>query len=396
MIFLVGGQRSGTNWLQSLLELHPEIAAVPSETALFASGIPGIESGLQHELISSTRTASAYMARSRFIAASRAFCDAMFSGIHEKINPTASHLIERTPTHAKHLSLIKEIYPDAAVLHIIRDGREVALSLTSQRWWPGTIEDAAKEWVECVTTARAATPPHYYEIRHEHLGSAPARELEKVLAWLGLEMNDELRAQVQTHASRAVNSSRTDSEVARLTRLETADPQRLEAIQEIAGELLVELGYPLVPTRPNRRAVVRSIGRELKRATSRNRGSPAAPVHTPWWSIQKMAEQLLAGVRTSEPDAIRALLESDCQIVINRRISGPDDGSVLLSKLRWGLGLDQLADRATGNDSSLDIEIEFALGSTNRRREEWTLNRDQGAGRFSRVQVEVHSDGSAG
>ena len=58
---------------------------------------------------------------------------------------------------ATELDLIAEIYPDARVLHIIRDGRAVTRSLLALPNGPSTIEDAAEEWRESVAAFRSGS-----------------------------------------------------------------------------------------------------------------------------------------------------------------------------------------------------------------------------------------------
>jgi len=62
MIFNVGSRRSGTFWLQRIVTAHPEVAAVPSETHLFSSGIAPLFECFQHSLRSSTKVGEIYVA----------------------------------------------------------------------------------------------------------------------------------------------------------------------------------------------------------------------------------------------------------------------------------------------------------------------------------------------
>ena len=46
----------------------------------------------------------------------------------------ASRWGECTPEHLLYIDKIKRDIPDAKVIHVIRDGRDVAVSLDRQRW----------------------------------------------------------------------------------------------------------------------------------------------------------------------------------------------------------------------------------------------------------------------
>src|SRR5437879_13050620 len=77
MIFLVGAQRSGTNWLQRIIAAHPDVAAAPSETFLFSHGIAPLADRFTHGAASSGTTGFVYMDRLSFLDAGRDFCDAV-------------------------------------------------------------------------------------------------------------------------------------------------------------------------------------------------------------------------------------------------------------------------------------------------------------------------------
>src|SRR5947208_2188830 len=144
MIFVVGARRSGTRWLQRILAAHPHVAWVPSESHLFSHGIAPLFELFQHSLRSSTTTGRVYVERAVALDGARDLCDAVLGGF---LDPGAERLVERTPLHVLHLDLISGIYPDAQVVHIIRDGRDVALSVAAQNWGPSGIKDAAAEWL---------------------------------------------------------------------------------------------------------------------------------------------------------------------------------------------------------------------------------------------------------
>src|SRR4051794_29917065 len=153
MVFLVGAQRSGTNWLQRMLATHPDIATLPSETQLFNAGLAPFEVLVQHGLLGSPSTASVFMDRDDFLDATRNFCDRAFGGVADRLHPGALRVVERSPNHVEHLGLIGAVYPDAWFLHIVRDGRDVARSLQSQPWGPRTVREAAHRWARSVRSA---------------------------------------------------------------------------------------------------------------------------------------------------------------------------------------------------------------------------------------------------
>ena len=68
MLFLVGAQRSGTNWLQGMLKLHPDVVALPSETQLLSFGMHVLRQFTQQGPMESWQTARTFMELDRRMA----------------------------------------------------------------------------------------------------------------------------------------------------------------------------------------------------------------------------------------------------------------------------------------------------------------------------------------
>src|SRR5687768_8936227 len=135
-----------------MLVAHPRVSGVPSETHLISHGIEPLLERFQHTERDSQQVGAVYVERDAIIDAARDLCDTAYAGFLE---PGTTHLVERTPLHVLHLPLLAEIYPDAKVLHVIRDGRDVARSIAWRDWGPDSIAGAAREWRQCVEAGRA-------------------------------------------------------------------------------------------------------------------------------------------------------------------------------------------------------------------------------------------------
>ncbi len=180
MLFLVGARRSGTNWLERMLTAHPQIVAMPAETHLFSHGVANLAKVVQHSSPGSHTPAQTFVDRERFVTAARAFLDEIFVDNLERLGGDARYLLERTPLHSQHLPLIAAIYPDARVLHIVRDGRAVARSLLAMDWGPESMESAAAEWRDSVRGGRegaALFGERFVEVRYEASPATPVAGL---------------------------------------------------------------------------------------------------------------------------------------------------------------------------------------------------------------------------
>jgi hypothetical protein len=245
LVFLVGARRSGTNWLQRMICAHPDAVAVPSETHLFSHGFAPLVERFQHGAIGSPKTAKVYLPRDDLYDFLRDIADRTFGGIARALAPDARLIVERTPWHAYQLDLIGAVYPDAPVVHILRDGRDVARSLLSQQWGPTRMQDAAEEWRSAVTAARAggAGLNRFLELRYEELLADPAGAIPPLYRWLGLDDRDDVVRAALIEAGVRFNTDASNPEVAEgkwRTELSALD-QRI--FDRVAGTTLVEAGY---------------------------------------------------------------------------------------------------------------------------------------------------------
>src|SRR5207249_3136596 len=77
-------------------------------------------------------------------AAIRRFCDRLLAGV-----PGADRdvlLVEKTPVHVFCLDRVAALYPDVAVIHLVRDGRDVARSLVEFDFGTPDLSSAATVW----------------------------------------------------------------------------------------------------------------------------------------------------------------------------------------------------------------------------------------------------------
>lgn len=165
---------------------------------------------------------------------------------------------DKTPLYMQYLGLLERLFPTALYVHLIRDGRDAALSFLSvpggvvtEGW--GHPRDAAGFACQWATEVRAARrlgarlgPGRYAELRYESLVAAPAVELRRVCAFAGLAYDDAMLDYVgRTDSARKAHQQRLNEPPRQgmrdwRTELDPAERKRFEAV---AGDLLDELGY---------------------------------------------------------------------------------------------------------------------------------------------------------
>ena len=174
----------------------------------------------------------------------RALCDTVFIGLMEGLDPKAKCFVEQ-PGYVRHLDLVAELYPDAHVVHIIRDGRDVVRSLLAQGWGPSEARDAALEWCSAIESARASAPNllRYHEVVYEQMLADPATHVRELYTTLGLGTSDtELRPRSPRSGSRTTRIRRRPAWGPRSGG--RAGPQRPRRRRRSRRRLLAELGYP--------------------------------------------------------------------------------------------------------------------------------------------------------
>lgn len=105
---------------------------------------------------------------------------------------------DKTPYYVLHMPALLSWWPDAQFIHIVRDGRDVALSLFARKHDFGVFNTyfAARYWEQYVETghAQGASMPagRYLEIRYEDLLTDQRATLMKVCTFLGIDFVESL------------------------------------------------------------------------------------------------------------------------------------------------------------------------------------------------------------
>jgi hypothetical protein len=164
---------------------------------------------------------------------------------------------DKTPLYMQHLGVLERLFPDSRYVHLIRDGRDAALSflsvpagLMTEGWGhPSDAAGFACQWATEVSAARdlgKRVGERYHELRYESLVADPDGELRAVCAFVGLEFDPAMLDYVgQTDAARKVHQQRLNEaprQNVREWRREMRETDR-HAFEEVAGALLAELGY---------------------------------------------------------------------------------------------------------------------------------------------------------
>jgi hypothetical protein len=277
-LFLVGSHRSGTTLLRRIVEAHSRIAVVPEtdwvpqfykqRTGLSAEGtvtealIPLL---LEHPKFGHLGVSPKELRRLLAPGERPDYAD-FVSRIFDRCGAARGKPLvgDKTPNYVRQVHVLHGLWPGARFVHLIRDGREVCLSVLDWKrkaarmaelfptWAEDRVTTAALCWERDVRRGREKGlplgPALYHEVRYEDLVRRPADETRKLCSFLGVTYEEEM---LEFHRGRTRPEPGLSPKEAWLpitpglrdwrTQMSAGDVERFEAA---AGDLLDELGYP--------------------------------------------------------------------------------------------------------------------------------------------------------
>lgn len=167
---------------------------------------------------------------------------------------------ECTPLHLLYLPLIKKVVPDALIVHIIRDGRDVTASLHRIGWIRALPWDRARAhlapaifWRWIVSKGRRYGQQmggDYMEMHYEDVVQHPREVLARIGAFIEQELDYDRIQQTALGSLQNPNSSfrgdGREKEANTIGRWKTMfTPQQIRDIEAVDGDLLKATGYTL-------------------------------------------------------------------------------------------------------------------------------------------------------
>jgi hypothetical protein len=290
--FIVACPRSGTTLLQRMLDHHPLLAVVnearfiplairEAPTGVDARFVPtepveGAGPALTPEMVGRARSYKRFsrlglsddeVDQAASASASYAeFVGNLFSVFARSKGKQLSG--DKAPFYALHMPFLHSLFPRAKFVHLIRDARDVALSVADwaskrakgprrfELWSEEPIAATAFWWKWYVETAQSSGrdigADAYQEIRYETLAAEPENSLRKVCDFLEVPFDPTMLDFHKGRTRRRIWGRRLTSKRAWLpptpslrdwrTHMSDRDVQLIEAI---TGERLQELGYEL-------------------------------------------------------------------------------------------------------------------------------------------------------
>jgi hypothetical protein len=314
--FFVGCPRSGTSLLRRIGDAHAELAIIPETRWIVDPWEKRI--GLTREGHITPALLEHLRGKPRFAKFSieHAVVNGLLAGEDRRVTygefVTALFDIygdrrnkqlvgDKTPRYVRSIPTLSELWPQARFVHLLRDGRDVCLSVLAwgkgasnfSTWEEDTVSTTALWWEWQVRLGREAGAAlgrdRYHEVRYESLVADPEAECAKLCAFLGLAYDPEMP---RFHEGRTRSQPGLTAKKAWLPvtaglrrwrdQMAPGDVARFEAA---AGSLLDELGYP--------RGADSASGKEVERA-SRLRGAFADDVRSRRRTVPEVWKRMVA------------------------------------------------------------------------------------------------------
>jgi LPS sulfotransferase NodH len=281
-VFVMGCHRSGTNLLYDTLLSAGGFAVYRGYLPIYKTLIPrfgSLENPRNRDKIVATWMQSKGFARAGVEAgplSSKLLAECRNGGEFMRIvmgeiaqSQGAQRWAVYDPDSVLHVARIKREIPDALFVHIIRDGRDVALSLTKMgefRPFPWSrrsrgLLETALYWNWMVHKGRhygRQIPGDYIEIHYEELVTQPRPVLARLGDFLDHDLDYDRIQRTGLGRLRESNSSfqgdgrETQNPVNRWK--EGLTHQQVAALEDLIGPSLQEFGYPLSVDAEQRRA----------------------------------------------------------------------------------------------------------------------------------------------
>lgn len=264
-VFVIGAPRSGTTALGKAIGRHSRFYA-GDETLFLVDLFGGGRAEAVHERWAE-RPSSSWLRRER--VSLDAFLTALGLGINALLTAGSDGLrwVDHTPAHALMADTLAGLFPGAAFLHIVRDGREVVNSMINvPRTLPGDRAEQMRqaeflpEWTKDFRTAcetwrshvRAAAdfggahPARCLIVHHRQLEENPAAAMADVLQFLGAPFEE--RPVTFLRRGRRANSSFAPPGGCRAGEYRRPDPrltwtdEQRATFAEVAGPEMEALG----------------------------------------------------------------------------------------------------------------------------------------------------------
>lgn len=287
-MFIVGCARSGTTWTRAILGAHDEVVTgaethalpvlfdalrSPSRRRGWTAGVlasfddrarcaaqsfggTGPQNWIERDALESL-LATARGSRLSGDAAAKHVIEGILDAFFDAHRgPLSRVVVEKTPAHVFYAERILDWWPEARVVELLRDGRDVSVSLEHksrvEAWAPADRAAQATLWVKAVRRgaelkARTEFRGRWHTVRFEDLASDASGTVQRLFEFVGIDASSDVVSRVVestafAKANRPGNAHHLRKGVVGDWRNHFSDNDR-QLFEALAGDVLREQGY---------------------------------------------------------------------------------------------------------------------------------------------------------
>lgn len=275
-IFVVGAPRSGTTLLSAMLGAHPAmscgtetdffhfLAQAEVDRLLAPAHWPEAAVDFLFSMVQAAEKRPVPenygLSRAEVTASLRGLPPSVAAMLEAVTIPAmkrkgAVRWVEKTPRHILHVAAIRRVFPDAPIVRILRDPRDVALSTikTPWQWAARDLPGALLMWRFCNEAGDRLLhhDPHAYTLRYEELLGEPEMALDGLCHFLGVPYTDQMLDTSRSYkAVNSIGEQWKEKVAGGLDRSRVGVWERELSAEErrqadcLVGDLICRYGYP--------------------------------------------------------------------------------------------------------------------------------------------------------
>lgn len=275
VFFVSGAPKSGTTWLQRVLDAHPEVMCSGEGHFVdrFIMPLAAVLREYNQQMV--LLAGRVYEGRAYYGQVQQAdYDDICRNFIMSRLTvrgpgPQVKWVGDKTPRYALRLKNLYELFPQGRFINIVRDPRDVMMSLQGHRTRvergpapPPNMLDSetlirhgVDDWIANVTPVgafAAAHPGQMHNLRYEDMINDPLGEARRAFAFLGVSTDPAVLEKVVSATSFEAQSGRKPGEESAESFLRKGiagdwvgrlDPWAQQLVEERCGDLMRQYGY---------------------------------------------------------------------------------------------------------------------------------------------------------
>jgi len=323
-VFIVGVGRSGTTPLQLALNMHPQLGVYGETQAFFVHRKFGAEAGeirLERLLKYWRGIVTNYTPHKDLLDSDEMRSQLAYApGYAQVVNLIMGGIAardgknrwgEKSPAHIFRIAEIRACFPNAQIIHIVRDPRAVACSsikaFSGGQFTDWNVYCSTRYWLRCFKIHGQQQPAEeglgrYLLVRFEDFVTRSEKTLQSISSFLGLDFAPEMLKAHQTAAKyvpldssgnmptlhaltqRPLDASRADAWKRILT------PEHAKLVERLAGRQMRTLGYECASSGEDHPAQVSTTYFSARWMASEGRRIANKQARPLYWAAQRVIE----------------------------------------------------------------------------------------------------------